>query len=87
MSRRSFRIRIRQKPGLTYSQAIVAVNGKRVGVLTGRRLTSGVSLRGLPAGRYTVRITVITTDGRVITGTRRYRTCTKHLPSKGPPRL
>jgi hypothetical protein len=87
LSRRSFRIRIRRKPGLTYSQASVAVNGRRVGVLRGRRLISGVNLRGLPAGRFTVRIAVLTTDGRAITGTRRYRTCTKRIPSKGPPRL
>jgi hypothetical protein len=34
-----------------------------------------VNLRGLPAGRYTVRVVVTTTRGRRIVSTRRYRTC------------
>jgi hypothetical protein len=77
VSRRNFRIRIRRKRGFTIEQAIVFVNGRRVAVRKGRRLTARVDLRGLPKGRFRVRITVILSDGRVITGTRKYRTCSR----------
>jgi hypothetical protein len=39
------------------------------------RITAPIDLRGLPRGRYTVKITARTVLGRTITGTRRYRTC------------
>lgn len=87
LSRRAFRIRVRKRSGLRYEEAIVRVNHKRVGVLKGRRLTAPIDLRGLPLGVFTVQITVITTDGRIINGTRRYHTCTRKLPGHGPPRL
>ncbi|MDP9344158.1 MAG: hypothetical protein M3P44_00250 [Actinomycetota bacterium] len=87
LSRRHFTIRVRKRGGLRYQEAIVFVNHKRVGVLKGRRLAAPVDLRGLPVGVFRVQITVITTDGRIITGTRRYHTCTRKLPGHGPPRL
>jgi hypothetical protein len=87
LSRRTFAIRIRKRAGLQYQEAIVLVNHKRVGVLRGARLTAPVDLRGLPVGLFSVQITVITTDGRIISGTRRYHTCTRRLPGHGPPRL
>jgi hypothetical protein len=77
ISRRHFRIRLRQRGGIRIEQAVVFVNGRRVAVRRGRRVTAAVDLRGLPKGRYRVRITIITTTGRIITGTRRYRTCAK----------
>lgn len=45
-----------------------------------------VDLRGLGKGRYTVRIVVVATTGRVITGTRKYRTCARKLKG-GVPKL
>jgi hypothetical protein len=51
------------------------VNGRRVQVVRGARLTAPVDLRTLPKGRFKVDITVVTADGRRIKGTRRYRTC------------
>jgi hypothetical protein len=53
----------------------VAVNGVRVITRRGSRITAPVDLRGLPKGRFTVRIAVITQFGEAITGTRRYITC------------
>ena len=41
----------------------------------GKRVTAPVDLRGLPKGRYKVEIRITTSTGRVIKGTRRYRTC------------
>ena len=46
-------------------------------MLAGARLTAPVNLRGLPAGRYAVKIVATTASGRVIQGTRRYRTCAR----------
>ena len=76
VSRRKFRIRLRHPPGARVKSAVVRVNGKRVATRRGRRITAPVNLRGLPKGRFTVRITVKLADGRTVNGTRRYRTCT-----------
>jgi hypothetical protein len=43
-----------------------------------------VDLRGLPVGRYTVRVVVTTTRGKRLVSTRRYRTCIPAARSKGP---
>ena len=75
-SRRSFRIRIRSRRRDPVVNATVSVNGKRVKTLRGKRVTAPVVLRGLPKGRFLVKITATTRKGRKITGTRRYLTCT-----------
>jgi hypothetical protein len=65
----------------------VYVNGTQVATVKRRRFTATVDLRGLPKGRYTVKIVVTTTNGRTLTGIRVYHTCApKRLPS-GKPRL
>lgn len=74
-SRRNFRIRLRAPHGERLRSAKVFVNGRRVAVLRGRRLTAPVDLRNLPKGRFTVKVIATTTTGRTITETRRYRTC------------
>jgi hypothetical protein len=76
LSRRAFTIRLREPRGDALATASVFVNGRRVQTRTGARITAPINLRGLPRGRYTVRITARTVLGRTITGTRRYRTCT-----------
>ena len=53
------------------------VNGKRVAVRRGKRLRSRVDLRGLPAGRFTVRIVARTNRHRTLRAKRTYRTCVK----------
>ena len=77
LSRRSFTIHLKEPRGDALDTATVYVNGKRVTVRRGARLTAPINLRGLPKGRYTVRITAKTVLGRTITGTRKYRTCAK----------
>lgn len=81
-SRRKFRIRIRQISGVTYTSAEVFVNGKKVKVVKGSRLTAPVNLRGLPAGTFKVKITVTTDDGRTISAQRKYKTCAKKRSGK-----
>jgi beta-glucosidase len=75
-SRRDFAIHLPH--GLR--SATIYVNGHRVRVLTGRRLRSRVDLRGLPRGRFTVRIVARTRAGRKVVSSRRYRTCTRRRP-------
>jgi hypothetical protein len=74
-SRRSFRIRLRLRRALRAVSATVTVDGRRVAVRRGRRLTAPVDLRGLPRGRFTVRVSVRLQSGRVVREVRRYRTC------------
>jgi hypothetical protein len=76
VSRRNFRIRLREPKGDALRSAVVFVNGKRVKAVRGERLTARVDLRGLPKGRYKVKIVAKTVLGRTMRGTRRYRTCT-----------
>ncbi len=75
VSRRAFRIRLSVPHGVQISRAVVAVNGKSVKVLTGARLTAPVDLRGLPKGRFSVKVTVFRKSGAPLSSTRRYRTC------------
>jgi uncharacterized delta-60 repeat protein len=77
VSRRKFRIRLRERKGITTVQATVHVNGKQVKVVRGKRLRAPVDLRKLPKGRFTVKIALTLEDGRTLTGTRKYRTCAK----------
>ena len=77
VSRRNFRIRLREPKGTKIRRATVKVNGKLVATRKGKRVTAPVDLRGLPKGRFKVEIRVTTTTGRVIKGTRKYRTCAK----------
>jgi hypothetical protein len=85
VSRRSFRIRIRKRRGRTYEYATIALNGVRVVVRRAERVTAPIDLRGLPKGRFTVRITVVTQYSEAISGTRRYRTCTGRRRGSGRP--
>ena len=76
LSQRNFRIRLKQPPGVAIASARVVVNGKRVKVRkVSGRFTARVDLRGLPRGRFTVKITVKTKSGLTLKGQRRYRTC------------
>jgi hypothetical protein len=85
VSRRFFRIKLRRR----FQPAIVAVTVRLRGVtrvLRRRPWGTIVDLRGLPRGRFTVRITALTRTGRTIRGTRKYRTCRGKLRG-GRPRL
>jgi hypothetical protein len=84
VSRRYFRIRLRR----IYWPTIVGVTVRLRGVTRVlRRPPWGtiVDLRGLPRGRFAVRITALTSTGRTIRGTRRYRTCAGRLRGGRPP--
>lgn len=77
-SRRRFAIRLREPKGDALASAVITLNRKRLPVRRSNgRLRSVVDLRGLPRGRYALKIVAKTVRGRTITGTRRYRTCGK----------
>jgi hypothetical protein len=86
-SRRRFRIHVKRTAGVTYASAAVFVNGKRVKVVKQARLTAPVDLRGLPKGRFSVKIVVTTVDGRKVSATRRYRACAAKRGGKRKHRL
>jgi hypothetical protein len=75
-SRRVFSIRLHDPRGRErLVSAQVFVNGRRVAVRRGKGLRSRVDLRGLPLGRFTVRIVARTDRHRTLRAARRYRTC------------
>ncbi|HEX6391384.1 MAG TPA: hypothetical protein VFZ89_18110 [Solirubrobacteraceae bacterium] len=89
VSRRDFIIRLQRPPRVAYLLARVSVNGKptpvvvereryktiRGRILTRRRLTARVDLRGLPKGTFGVTIRAITKTFKTVKMSRRYRTC------------
>ena len=89
VSKRNFKIRIRQPKGMSRIAAVkVTVNGRPVtATLEGRRFTAPVDLRGFASGTYEVQIVASTADGQTLRGTRRYRTCAAKLASAGLPQL
>ena len=64
--------------GLKLRKARVLLNGRAIPVTKGsknRRWTALIDLRRRAKGTYSVRYTVVTKSGRIVTGTRRFRTC------------
>jgi putative CocE/NonD family hydrolase len=83
-SGRRFRIRIGPRHG-RLRHAVVRVNGRRVRVIRGPRLTAVIDLRGLGRSTATVTVTGRTRRGRY-RDTRRYRLCRSKTPVVGRPR-
>ena len=76
VSRRSFVIHVpRRVRGHTVRSARVTVDGAHPRTVRGRSLATRISLRGLPRGRFRVRIVARLSTGRRVALTRRYRTC------------
>ena len=75
VSRRVFRIRLKAPKGVKLVSATVRVNNKLVKTVKGKRLTAPVDLRGLPKGKFTVKVEAKTADKRTVRDSRKYRTC------------
>ena len=86
-SKRSFTIHVRHYKDLVYTQVTVYVNDKQVKTVKGAQIEAPVNLKGLPAGTFGVKIIVATADGRQISGTRKYKTCSKKRNKPGKHRL
>jgi hypothetical protein len=79
VSRRRFVIHLPRGARL----ASASIGGRRVALHRGRgRLRGTVDLRGLPAGRFRLRIAVRLRSGRVAVLHRRYRTCTPKVKQR-----
>jgi Ca2+-binding RTX toxin-like protein len=75
VSRRRLRLRVKKALVGSVRSVEVFVNGKRKTRVTGRRVGLPVDLRGLPRGTFRVRLKITLADGRVVSDTRKYRTC------------
>jgi hypothetical protein len=75
LSRRTLRLRLKTPKGTGIAFARIRVPGKAARTVRGRKLSAPIDLRGLPRGRFTVRFEVTLLDGRVVKGSRTYRTC------------
>jgi hypothetical protein len=75
VSRRHFKIHLRQPKALKVSAAVVRLGSKTIATRKGKRVTAPIDLRGLPKGTFVVRITLLFVDGRTFIGKRTYRTC------------
>jgi hypothetical protein len=76
-SRRAFKIRINPPRGVRFTKVTVRLNNRLISVRRGKRVTAAVNLRGLPRGRFTLRVVATTARGRHISRTRHYVTCVK----------
>jgi cell division septation protein DedD len=74
VSRRKFAIRVRAPQGVEVKTTTVYLNGRKAG--TGRGSRAVISLRGLPRGSVKVKVVAVLSDGRRLTLSRTYRTCT-----------
>ena len=84
VSRRYFRIKVRKK----FWPILVGVTikmPKTTRVLRKKPWGTIVDLRGLPRGRFEVKITALTTTAKTIKGSRHYRTCAGKLKGGKPP--
>jgi len=78
VSRRTFTIHLTRHRGVRILSAAVLVPGRRLAVHSGGRLSTSIDLRGLPPGRFRVRIVIrLASRGhrRTLRITRNYRTC------------
>ena len=78
VSRRRFPIHIRRPAGTSYTSIAVTVNGRtklRLKGLKAKKVKATVSLKGLPAGKVTVKIAAVTASGRKAVSKRTYKTC------------
>ena len=80
-SRRAFKVRVNPPKGMRFTKVTVRVNNKVTRLVRGHNVTAAISLRGLPLGRYTVRVIAQTASGRLIKRTRHFVTCVPKRPS------
>jgi 6-phosphogluconolactonase (cycloisomerase 2 family) len=75
VSRRKFRIRLRNVKGNAVVRAQIKLNGKSARVVKGKALSLPIDLRGLPKGRVKVEIITTNRNGARLVGRRVYHTC------------
>jgi hypothetical protein len=68
--------KVRQLTGVRWASATVKINGSLFKEVGAARLRQPVTLTGLPKGRFVLSVTVRASDGRSVTKSRTYRSCT-----------
>ncbi len=81
VSHHRFTLHIRRPKGMTLTAVRVFINGARVRLLRGKKITGTVTLRRVPQGRFEVSVSVLTGGGAAVSlsRTQRYRTCARKL--------
>ena len=79
LSHRRVTLRIRRPKGMTITAVRVFINGARVRLLRGKKITSTITLRRVPQGRFELSVSVLTGGGAAVSlsRTQRYRTCAR----------
>jgi hypothetical protein len=75
LSRRTLRLRLKAPKGTGIAFARITVPRKAPLTIRGRKISAPVNLRGLPKGKFKVSFRITLLDGRVVKGSRTYRTC------------
>lgn len=75
VSRRALKIRLKKPKGTGIAFVKIDVPGRATRTVRGKAISAPVNLRGLPRGRFTVRLRITLLDGRVVKGSRTFRTC------------
>jgi hypothetical protein len=84
VSRRAFKIKIKQPTDVTIASATIQLGAKKIKAKkVNGRFTATVDLRGLKKGRFTILITVKTVSGKTLKGSRSYKTCAKRQKGSG----
>jgi hypothetical protein len=80
-SRRTLTLRLTAPKATKIVKATVTLRGKTT-TYTGKRLKAKIDLRGLPKGKFTVKVAITLADGRSAKLTKSYKTCTKKQITK-----
>jgi hypothetical protein len=84
LSRRKFKIHLRDPADDPLKQVAITLAGRRISVERhANRIAATVSLQGLPKGVFTVRIRALTVLGHTLSGHRTYHTCIAKLRPHG----
>lgn len=86
-SKRDITIHIQNVKHFGIASAVVSIDGHDKKTLSGKHLSTGINLRGLPPGTFTVEIVAHTHSGHTLKGKRVYHTCHTKLPGHSYLRL
>jgi hypothetical protein len=83
LSRRLFAIHLQDPKYDPFKTVIITIKGKKIPtVRKGKYIVATVNLKGLPKGKFTLKITATTVLGHHLSASRAYHTCIKKIVSK-----
>jgi hypothetical protein len=81
-SRRTLTLRLAAPAGTKITKAVINVAGKSK-TYKGKDVKPKIDLRGLPEGKYSVKVSITLADGRTTTLSKSYRTCAAKKRGRG----